>query len=149
VRSEIESTHLYARVAQRVRNPSVRELLERLAAEEERHEHHLMELYRRMLGGEEPSLPARDARDKRMELDPDADYVTVITAARDKELGSEAFYQEASGKVLDHKTRIFFLELAEAERRHAADLDEQLARLEKDPHWFDREDPFKPTHLGP
>ena len=78
-------------------------------------------------------------------------YLAVMTAARDKELGSEASYKEAAERVRDYKTREFFIDLAETERRHAAALQKQVDKLKEDPDWFDREDadPYKTMHIGP
>jgi rubrerythrin len=151
VRSEIDSTDLYGKLASRVKNPDVRQLLEDLAADEEKHRKGLMNLYLEMLGDQEPSIPEQDGRDKKIDLDPEADYLAVMTAARDKEQESEAFYSKAATTVLDFKTRSFFLELADSERRHAAMLQRMVEKLKEDPHWFDRvdADPFKGTHLGP
>ena len=151
VRSEIESTQLYTELARKVKNRAVQKVLKDLGADEERHRRVLMELYEEMLGGEEPSIPADDGREKKIKLDPDADYRSVIVAARDKELSSEEFYKRAAGNVTDYKTRMFFLDVAESERYHAATLQKLVASLEEDPHCFDREDadPFKPFHVGP
>lgn len=151
VRSEIESTHLYADLAKRVKNATVRGVLRELAADEERHRQSLMALYETMLGDQAPSIPEKDGRDKKMELSADVDYRAVIIAARDKERDSEDFYRRAADRVRDHKTRMFFLEVAESERHHAATLQQLAERLEEDPHCFDREDadPFKPLHVGP
>jgi rubrerythrin len=151
VRSEIESTHLYADLAKRVKNPAVCDVLKQLAADEEHHRQSLMELYESMLGGEEPSIPETDGREKNIELSADAEYRTVIVAARDKERDSEEFYRNAADRVRDHKTRMFFLDVAESERAHAATLQQLADRLQEDPHCFDREDadPFKPMHVGP
>ena len=151
VRSEIDSTNLYVDLARRVKNPSVRQVLNGLAADEERHRQELMKLYEEMLCGQEPSIPEEDGRDKKIDLGPDAEYQAIILAARDKENDSEAFYQKASERVTDYKTRMFFLEVAESERHHAGTLQALADRLEEDPHFFDREDadPFKPFHVGP
>jgi rubrerythrin len=151
VRSEMSSTDLYGDLAQRVKNAEVRDMLEELAREEETHRAGLMELYERLLEGQEPSVPESDGRAKSMAIGERPDFLAVVTAARDKELDSEAFYKEASEKVLDYKTRMFFLDLAESERKHAAALQRQVERLQEDPHWFDREDvdPFKPLSVGP
>ena len=151
VRSEIESTHLYTDLAKRVKNSTLREVLHGLAADEERHRQSLMQLYEEMLGDQAPSIPLQDGRDKKMELSADSDYRTIIIAARDKERDSEDFYKKAAGRVSDHKTRMFFLEVAESERLHAATLQQLAERLEEDPYCFDREDvdPFKPFHVGP
>ncbi len=151
VRSEIESTHLYGRLAERVKNTAVRDVLLELQADEEKHQEHLMALYRKMLGGQEPSIPAGDGREKDVKLDPEASYVEVITAARDKERSSEEFYKRAAETVLDYKTRMFFLDVAEQERHHASALQSLLDQLQEDPLCFDREDmdPFKGLHVGP
>ncbi|MFQ5599209.1 MAG: ferritin family protein [Candidatus Krumholzibacteriia bacterium] len=151
VRSEMESTHLYEELTGRVRNPAVIDVLKKMAADEEEHRTALMNLYQEMLGGEAPSIPERDGRDKELDLDPDADYLAVITAARDKELASETFYKQAAERVVDYKTRMFFIELAETERRHASTLQKQVDKLREDPHWFDREeaDPYRSVHEGP
>lgn len=151
VRSEIESTDIYTKLIDRIRNPEVKQLFVDLAAEEDRHREHLMALYRKMLGGEEPSIPESDGRKKEWDIDPQADFLTVMTKARDKEYDSEAFYQDAAEKVTDHKTRLFFIELAETERKHAVVLQKQVEKLQEDPHWFDREDleGYKPVHEGP
>jgi rubrerythrin len=151
VRSEIDSTDLYGDLAKKVRNAAVRDMLEDLAHDEETHRVGLMKFYQKLLEGQEPSIPERDGRAKFMELGDEPDYLGLVTAARDKELDSEAFYKEASEKVLDYKTRMFFLDLAESERKHAAVLQKQVEKLQEDPHWFDREDddPFKPMHVGP
>ena len=147
VRSEMESTHLYENLIRKVRNPEVKRMLQELADDEEKHRIGLMSLYRRMLGGEEPSIPAQDGREKSWDIDPDTEPLIVMTKARDKELDSERFYQDAAKRVQDFKTRMFFVELAETERRHAIVLDAQVQKLQADPHWFDRED--KAVHMGP
>jgi rubrerythrin len=151
VRSEIDSNDLYQRLAERVKNPDVKEILKELADDEEQHRASLMRLYEDMLGSQDPSIPQKDGRTKQIVLDDNADYRAVVTAARDKELGSEAAYKEAAEQVRDYKTREFFRDLAETERRHAAVLQKQVDKLEEDPDWFDREnaDPFKPVHVGP
>ena len=148
VRSEMESTHLYGKLIQKVRNPEVKRMLAELAEDEEGHRSGLMHLYRRMLGDEEPSIPMHDGRKKEWDIDPDADPLEIMTKARDKELDSERFYQEAAKRVQDFKTRMFFIELAETERRHAVILDAQVRQLQADPHWFDRVDD-KAVHMGP
>ena len=151
VRSEMASIELYADLARKVKNCAVRNILNDLGADEEKHRRALMDLYREMLGGEEPFIPTEDGRDKRIELGPDPDYLAVITAARDKELDSETFYKEAADKVVDYKTRMFFLDVASSERHHAATLQRLAESLQEDPHCFDREDmdPFKAIHVGP
>jgi rubrerythrin len=151
VRSEIDSVNLYAKLTERVVNPEVKRLLTELAADEETHREGLLAVYREMLQGEEPVIPASDGRKKEWDLDPNADYHTVMARARDKEIDSESFYRAAAEKVREHKTRVFFLELAESERRHAVILQKQVERLEADPHWFDRAeaDEYKGTHEGP
>jgi rubrerythrin len=148
VRSEIESTDLYEKLTERVKNPQVVAMLRDLAADEEKHRVALMKLYEEMLEGEDPALPASDGRKKIWDLDPEADFLTVMTKARDKELDSETFYKKAAEGVVDYKTRMFFLDLAETERRHAVTLDEQVQKLKDDPHWFDREE-SRPFHEGP
>lgn len=151
VRSEMESNDLYEKLIDRVRNPAVVKILKELADDEEQHRQGLMNLYESMLGDQEPSIPATDGRDKDIHLDPEAEFIDVMKAARDKEYDSEAFYKNAAERVMDYKTRMFFLDLAETERRHAEVLQEQVKRLKEDPHWFDREDaqPFKSIHEGP
>jgi len=151
VRSEVESTDLYSKLTERVRNPEVKQMLVEMAAEEEGHKESLMQVYRDMLGEEDPSVPTSDGRNKEWDIDPEADFLTIMTKARDKELDSEDFYKAAANKVRDHKTRVFFIELAETERKHAARLQKQIEKLEEDPHWFDREElaGYKPVHEGP
>jgi rubrerythrin len=151
VRSEINSTDLYVDLAKKVKNPAVRQVLNELAADEEGHRQALMKLYGEMLGGQEPSIPEDDGREKNIDLGPDVEYKALIIAARDKELDSVDFYRKAAEKVTDYKTRMFFLDTAENERHHAATLQQLAERLEEDPHCFDREDtdPFKPMHVGP
>ena len=151
VRSEIESTDLYENLAQRVKNPEVKTVLTDLAADEERHRIGLMSLYTRMLGDQEPALPSGDGRQKTLDLPENPDYADVITAARDKEVDSENFYKNAAENVTEYRTRMFFLDVAESERKHAATLQKLLDRLKEDPHWFEREeaDPYKGQHVGP
>jgi rubrerythrin len=151
VRSEIESTNLYGKLTERVKNPEVKQLLQELAADEEHHRDALMKMYQNMLGSETPSVPESDGREKQWDIDPEAEYLTIMVKARDKELDSEEFYKKAAERVRDHKTRTFFMELAETERAHAARLQRQVEKLQEDPHWFDREEPdsYKPVHEGP
>jgi rubrerythrin len=151
VRSEIESTHLYGKLAGRVKNPEVKKVMEELAADEEQHRASLMALYEKMLDGEVPTIPDQDGREKKLGLSPEPEYLAVMTAARDKEISSEAFYRRAGEQVVDFKTRMLFLEVAESERRHAATLQKIVDRLKEDPHWLDRDkaDPFKGMHAGP
>lgn len=148
VRSEMESTDLYGNLIKKIKNPAVIAVLRELAEDEEKHRVGLMTLYREMLGGEEPSIPESDGRKKEWDIDPDADHLTVMTKARDKEYDSEAFYKTAAERVRDYKTRQFFLDLAETERQHAAALQKQVEKLKEDPHWFDRADATQ-VHEGP
>lgn len=147
VRSEMESTDLYGKLTKRVKNPEVVAMLLDLQQEEEHHREALMDLYRSMLKGEEASIPESDGRDKVWDIDPEADFLTIMTKARDKEFDSEIFYQEAAKRVRDHKTRTFFMDLAETERKHAARLQVQVDRLKQDPHWFERTETA--FHEGP
>lgn len=148
VRSEMESTDLYAKLTKRVKNPEVVAMLKDLAADEEHHRMALMKLYEEMLEGQEPSIPSSDGRQKEWDIDPDADFLVIMTKARDKEYDSETFYKRAAETVRDYKTRMFFLELAETERRHASTLQKQVAKLQDDPHWFDRTESDQ-VHEGP
>jgi rubrerythrin len=151
VRSEIESTELYAELADRVRNPEVKKLMRALAADEEKHRESLMALHEKLLAGKEPSIPRQDGRATTMELPSEPDYLAVVTAARDKEKISEAFYKAAADQVDDEKARMFFLEVAEAERVHAARLQRLVDKLEEDPRWPEREQAGsgKGMHTGP
>jgi|GEM_PF-2897490 len=151
VRSEIESTDLYEKLIDRVRNPEVKAMLRDLANDEEMHRASLMAMYAEMLGEEEPSVPASDGREKQWDIDPAAGFLDIMTRARDKEMDSEVFYKKAAERVRDHKTRMFFRDLAETERRHAARLAVEVEKLKEDPHWFEREDSgfYKSTHEGP
>jgi rubrerythrin len=148
VRSEMESTDLYEKLTKRVKNPEVVAMLRELAADEEQHRVALMKLYEDMLEGQEPSIPASDGRKKEWDIDPDADFLTIMSKARDKEFDSERFYKKAAESVRDFKTRMFFLELAETERRHASALEKQVVKLQDDPHWFDRAEADQ-YHEGP
>jgi rubrerythrin len=148
VRSEIESTNLYEKLIDRVRNPEVKAMLKEMAAEEDTHRLSLMQVYRDMLGEENPSIPESDGRTKEWDIDPEADFLTVMTKARDKEYDSEDFYTKAAQKVTDYKTRMFFIELAEQERKHASRLQKEVDKLKEDPHWFDREE-GEQVHEGP
>ena len=151
VRSEIESTDIYEKLAARVKNPEVKKILTELADDEEKHRQGLMNLYQRMLGDQEAAIPESDGREKKMNLAEDAAYEQVLQAARDKEFDSENFYKEAAAKVREYRTRMFFLDVAESERKHAATLQKLLDRLKEDPHWFERDeaDPYKGQHVGP
>jgi rubrerythrin len=151
VRSEIESTDIYEKLAARVKNPVVKTILTDLAADEEKHRQGLMNLYKRMLGDQEAAIPESDGREKKMDLAGDAAYEQVLKAARDKEFDSERFYKEAAGKVREYRTQMFFLDVAESERKHAATLQKLLDQLKEDPHWFERDeaDPYKGHHVGP
>jgi rubrerythrin len=151
VRSEVESINLYAKLTEIVRNPQVKELLTELAAEEEKHRTGLLAVYREMLQGEEPVLPVSDGRRKSWNLAPGVDFLDVMARARDKEIASEAFYRDAAARVRDEKTRVFLLELAESERKHAVALQRQVEKLERDPYWFDRvaAEDHRGVHEGP
>jgi rubrerythrin len=107
-----------------------------------------MKLYREMLGEEAVSVPVEDGRRKEWDIDPEADFLTVMTKARDKELDSERFYKDAAARVREYKTRMFFVELAEVERQHALVLDREVRKLQQDPHWFDRSE-AESVHEGP
>ena len=151
VRSEIESTDIYETLAARVKNPEVRTILTDLAADEEKHRQGLMNLYQRMLGDQEAAIPESDGREKKLDLAGDAAYEDVLRAARDKEFDSERFYKQAADRVREYRTRMFFLDVAESERKHAATLQKLLDQLKEDPHWFERDaaDPYKGQHVGP
>jgi len=148
VGSEVDATRVYLRLARRVKNPAVRDMLERLAAEEAEQEKNLRTLYRTLRNGRPPA-PLHEGGGRRVRLNPDsAEVADVIAAARDGEQGREAFYRNAAARIADYRTRMFFRLLAEQERHHAAALQEQLEELTRDPRWFEREE-AQAFYLGP
>jgi rubrerythrin len=129
IRGEEDAITYYKKVSNAMARPDLREKCLTLAKEEERHRDMLLQLYRRMTGGEEelPDIPAETGTAEGglpVALN-DIESVLEYAVAREEE--AEDFYRKAAERTEDEEAKKLFNQLADIENGHA-----QMFRAEKE-----------------
>jgi len=137
VKSEIESQAVYKRVAQRVKNAFLKERLEFLALEEDKHQRALEDLFRQRFPGralavpEKPVVPLPEIRFK----DEMAPLSEIIIQAMRAERAAHDFYLQLADLFADDpekKNLLLYFSMMEMGHYKLLDLEKgSLERLEE------------------
>jgi rubrerythrin len=148
-KSEVESRDFYSRLASSVRNFLLKERLDFLSAEEEKHRAYFENMFRERFPGKKVALPARSpvplpelkiARE-------DTPISELFTSAMQAEKAASEFYTGLAERLSDDKrVKRMILYIAAMEMGHYRLLETERESAEKYES-FDMEWPM--THVGP
>jgi rubrerythrin len=147
-RSEAESSDVYARTADRVRNAFLKDRLRFLAAEEEKHQAFVETLYRREVPGKDLVLPATTPVPlaAMVRYEDDTPLPRVIRAAMDAELAARDFYYALAERLTGAGAREMARYVAAMEQGHYDLLAPELERAER---FADYATSWPMVHEGP
>lgn len=148
-RSEEESYKLYRKLAQRVKNKIVKEKLLGLAREEKLHKEILLKKYYELTGERFPPIPPRGRERKEVINTEEIAIKELIQLAIRKEREAYKLYSLGASKAKDLRGKYMLEYLASFEKNHEKILKAELDILERFPKWFEEEDGFRFTHVGP
>lgn len=134
---EVQAAQFYVELADRVVNPAMRALFERLAEEELRHKARLeLEMMKeglvtttvgRLFEVDAPDYEAKELAESNIE------YREALALAIRKERGAFRFYVELAGVVAERHMHEVLLDLAEEEARHLLKFEAEYNRLTSKP----------------
>jgi rubrerythrin len=101
VRSEIDSNKTYSDLAERVKNPLLKEKFQWLAYEEKKHKEVLEKLFDALFHGEKLLVPGQMATEliKHIEVTPSSGLVDILYQAMESEKSAENFYARLASRV--------------------------------------------------
>ncbi|MBN2346031.1 MAG: ferritin family protein [Candidatus Aminicenantes bacterium] len=149
IKSEIESRDVYARVAGRVKNAFLKERLEFLAAEEEKHRDALAKLFSQRFPGRDAVVPEKPVvplpeirfRDERVPLS------DVLAQAMKAEQAAHDFYLQLADRFADDaEKRNLLLYFSMMEMGHYKLLDLEKSSLERLEEYGEEQELI---HVGP
>ncbi len=147
IKSEIDSGEVYRRLANRVKNALLKERLNFLAGEEDKHRAYIESLYRQKFPGEEIVVPEKTPVPL-PEVDASEDRLLseIIEDAMKAELAARDFYESLKSRVEDVSTKNMLQILANMEQGHYDILAKELENLKN----FENYDTYWPMmHSGP
>ena len=108
VRSEIDSNKTYSVLAQRVKNPLLKEKFQWLAYEENKHKEVLEKLFNALFQGETLVVPEQMATEliKHIEVTPSSGLVDILYQAMESEKSAENFYAELTKRVNEPQSKV-------------------------------------------
>ncbi len=147
IKSEIEAQEHYGALAERVRNPLLKERLLFLKTEEERHERFLRDAFEAKYPGEEPNLPGKSAvPGPAVEVRPGKPLTEILEEAIEAEIAASEFYASWAEKAQDERVKRLLEYLSAMERSHRAILEAERELAAK----FEDYEAYDPGfHLGP
>jgi rubrerythrin len=126
ISAEEEDGHIYLDFAEALRRnfPSTGELFTQMAAEEDRHRHQLIELFRQRFGEHIPLIRRQDVRGFLVRRSTWLSQTIRPEKARDEaammEMEARRFYEAAAKRTTDARTRQLLGDLAQEEQKHEA-----------------------------
>ncbi len=147
IKSEVESKEVYEILANRVKNAMLKDRLNFLAGEEDKHRAFLEAYYKREFGESEIRLPEKSPVPL-PQVDPSEDRLLseIIEDAMRAELAAKDFYESLKSRVEDDETRRMLQILANMEQGHYDILAKELDNLKN----FENYDEYWPMmHAGP
>ena len=147
IKSEIDSGELYRTLANRVKNSLLKDRLNFLAGEEDKHRAYLEALYRQKFPDEEIEVPEKTPVPL-PEVDPSESRLLseIIEDAMNAELAAKDFYESMKDLLQDEENRRMLQILANMEQGHYDILAKELDNLKN----FEDYDQYWPMmHAGP
>ena len=147
IKSEIESREIYQGLARRVKNAILKDRLEFLAKEEEKHKSYLEEFYRRQFPGEEIKVPQEtpvplpqvDASENRL-------LSAIVEDAMQAELAAKEFYEDLKTVLPGRENSRILQILADMEQLHYDILSKELENIK---NFEDYAQSWDMIHVGP
>lgn len=108
VRSEMDSNKTYSDLAERVKNPLLKEKFQWLAYEEKKHKEVLEKLFDALFSGEKLVVPEQMATEliKHIEVTPSSGLVDILYQAMESEKSAEDFYARLASRVDEPQSKI-------------------------------------------
>ncbi len=142
IRAEMDAAAIYRELQTRVRNEALRQKLDFLAKEEDRHKAILERLFRDHFPGRKLVVPteARRLRKPAAGVDDATAVVALFKLAMQKEKEAEEYYKSAKAQVEDAAAKRILEYLARVERSHYFMLKSEIDLIERFPDYYNVED---------
>jgi rubrerythrin len=142
IRAEMDAAAIYRGLKERVRNEALRQKLDFLAKEEDRHKAILERLFRDHFPGRKLVVPAeaRAPRKSAAAVDDAIAVVALFKLAMQKEKEAEEYYKNAKAQAEDAQAKRILDYLARVERSHYYMLKSEIELLERFPDYYNVED---------
>jgi rubrerythrin len=153
VRAEIDAAGIYRGLYARVRNEALKQKLDFLAREEDRHKAILERLFKDHFPGRALVVPAENKRPKHaVPVGDETPVLDVFRLAQTKEKEAEDFYNGAKAEAEDAQTRHILDYLSRTERSHFFMLQSEINLLIAFPEYYDADEANEGQdlfHVGP
>jgi rubrerythrin len=141
IRAELDAAAIYRELQSRVRNEALRQKLDFLAKEEDRHKAILERLFRDHFPGRKLVVPAEAKRPRKaVPVDDATAVVALFKLAMQKEKEAEEYYKGAKSQAEDGQAKRILDYLARVERSHYFMLKSEIDLLERFPDYYNVED---------
>jgi len=140
IRAELDAAGIYRDLQARVKNEVLKQKLDFLAKEEDRHKAILERLFRDHFPERKLVVPAESKRPRsKVALDDAAAVLDLFKLAMQKEKEAEEYYKSAKAQVEDAQSKKVLEYLRRVERSHYYMLRSEIELLEKFPDYYDAE----------
>ena len=141
IRSEIDAAAFYTRLQGRVKNVLLVQKLKFLTLEEEHHKRIIEHLLAQRYPDKPEDVPESSLMPPiGVTLPADATVPALFEAALEAEVISEAYYNDAAGRVEDEAGRRILAYLGRVERSHQSMIKSELDLIRKFPDYYNVED---------
>jgi rubrerythrin len=144
VRAEMDAAAIYRGLQARVRNEVLKQKLDFLAKEEDRHQLLLERLFKDKYPGRALQVPAAGRPAKGVPLVETGSVIDLFTLAMGKEKEAEEYYKDAKARIEDPAAKKVLDYLGRVERSHYYMLKSEIDLLRAFPDAYDVED----FHVG-
>ena len=146
--AEVRAGEVYRKVADRVKNYVLKERLNFLAGEEEKHRKFIQELFEKLYPGQEPQVPESvQVPLPSLRVDTELDPIsTILEQAMYAEAAAKEFYESLADKVQEPETAKMLKFLAAMEDGHYKLLSSELDNARR---FEDYETMWDMFHVGP
>jgi rubrerythrin len=144
VRNELDAAAIYRGLHGRVKNEVLKQKLDFLAREEDRHKVILERLFKDRFPGQALQVPGAAGPDPNVPAGEALSVLDLFTLALDKEKQAEEFYRDAKPKIDDPAGRRMLDYLSRVERSHYYMIKSEIDLLQVFPEAYDVEE----SHIG-
>jgi len=145
IRAELDAAALYHGLHGRIKNEVLKQKLDFLAREEERHKAILERLFADRLPGKKLEIPApAQGPRKAVAVEETTAVIDLFKLAMLKEKEAEEFYRDSRARMEDAGSKKVLDYLSRVERSHYFMLKSEIDILERFPEYFDADD----FHVG-
>jgi rubrerythrin len=153
IRSEIDAGDLYRNLSGRIKNEVLKQKLNFLSREEDRHKGILERMFGDRFPDRKPEVPLRpNIPLKSVPVEEEMSVVDLFRLAMKKERQAEEFYKDSKIRMEDAESRRILDYLRRAERSHYFMLKSEVDLIERFPDYYNVEDFHVAQdlfHIGP